>query len=170
MKKVVSPHVCRDLSRLSVLIIWDFSSPTKTPLPNFSADLGTLCLDSHTREYKDKWPWREAPFLQISILSTSTLCAVQKWGGCLESENRKKFLKLGFLFLFCPKGGKWSYTGRNIQLQRETYLPSFGVYKEWLFAKLKTQRKKIREVFTLLACQREVKVLKGEYIWVQMQN
>lgn len=29
---------------------------------------------------------------------------------------------------------------------------------------------KIREVFALLACQREVKVLKGEYIWVQMQN
>lgn len=29
---------------------------------------------------------------------------------------------------------------------------------------------KIRAVFTLLACQREVQVLKGEYIWVQMQN
>lgn len=132
--------------------------------------LGTLCLDSHTREYKDKWPWREAPFLQISILSTSTLCAVEKLGRLFGEREQKKIPEVELSLSFLSKGRKMELHREENQLQREMYLLSFGVYKEWLFAKLKTQRKKIRKVFTLLACQREVKVLKGEYIWVQMQN
>lgn len=145
MKEVVSPHDCLDLSRLGVFIIWDFSSPTWIPPPDFSAVLGTLCLASHTREHKDKWPWREAPFSHISILSAATSLCSSEMGKLFGEQEQKKIPKVGLPLSFLSKGRKMELYREENSTKRETYLPSFGVYKEWMFAELKPQRKRLEQ-------------------------
>lgn len=170
MKKVVSPHDCLDLSRLGVFIIWDFSSPTWILPPNFSAVLGTLCLASHTREHKDKWPWREAPFSHISILSAATSLCSSEMGRLFGEREQKKIPKVGLPLSFLSKGRKMElYREENSTTKRNVFAELWSL-QGMNVCRAEDSEEKIREVFTLLACQREVKVLKGEYIWVQMQN